>query len=85
MEKRGRAYRRYHRNRIIRRRKRIVDEVYFGYWYKHDGQYSKGHIGCGCGLCKPGKRFGEPSIADWKKSSSYLRDIKEYWEKENEF
>lgn len=80
MEKRGRAYRRKQRNRAIQRKKRIVDAVYCGYWFKYDGQYSKGHIGCGCGLCKLGKRFGEPSVADWRKSVPYLRDIREYLE-----
>ena len=80
MEQRGRAYRRYQRNRAIRRKKRIVDAVYIGYYFKHDGQYSKSHIGCGCGLCKPGRRFGEPSEADRRKSAPYLRDIREYRE-----
>ena len=78
MEQRGRAYRREQRNRAIRRKKRIVNAMYDGYYFKHDGQYSKGHIGCGCGLCKPGKRFGEPSPAERRKSAPYLSDLKEY-------
>ena len=78
MEQRGRAYRRDHRNRAIRRKKRIVDAVYNGDYFKHDGQYSKGHIGCGCGLCRPGKRFGEPSLADWKKSQAFRMDMRQW-------
>lgn len=31
-------------------------------WYKHDGQYSKGKIHCGCGLCKFGKKYGLPTV-----------------------
>ena len=33
-------------------------------WYPHDGQYSKGKINCGCGLCKFGKKYGLPTIRD---------------------
>ena len=78
MEQRGRAYRRNQRNRAIQRKKRIVKAVYNGYYFKHDGQYSKGHIGCECGLCKPGKRFREPSLADWKKSQAFLMDLQQW-------
>lgn len=38
-------------------------------WFQGvDGKYSKGHIGCGCGLCKPGKRFQRPSWEEERKS-----------------
>ena len=66
MEQRGREYRREQRDRAIRRKKRIVDAVYDGYYF--------------CGFCKPGKRFGEPSETERRKSAPYLSDLKEYRE-----
>ena len=80
MEQRGREYRREQRNRAIRRKKRIVAAMYDDYYFKYDGQYSKGHIGCGCGFWKPGKRFGEPSETERRKSAPYLSYLKEYRE-----
>lgn len=61
-KQRGREYRRYVRNKTILRKKCISNSVYGLDWYKHDGQYSKGKIHCGCGLCKFGKRYGLPTI-----------------------
>lgn len=61
---RSRAYRRYVRYKTIQRKKHISNAVYGGDWYKCDGQYSKGKIHCGCGLCKFGKRYGLPTIRD---------------------
>lgn len=55
---RTRAYRRYVRNRAIRRKKRRSLAYYGLDWFKYDGAYSKGHIGCGCGLCKYEKHRG---------------------------
>ncbi len=49
-------------------------------WFQGiDGKYSKGHVGCGCWLCKPGKRFRRPSMADERKSMLYKHDILDYW------
>ena len=50
----------------IQRKKHISNAVYGVDWYKCDGQYSKGKIHCGCGLCKFGKRYGLPAIRDKK-------------------
>ena len=61
-EQRGIGYRRYVRNKTILRKKRISNSVYGLDWYKHDGQYSKGKIHCGCGLCKYGKKYDLPTI-----------------------
>ncbi len=80
MIQRGREYRREQRDRAIRRKKRIANAMYDGYYFKYDGQYSKGHISCGCGLCKPGKRFGEPFETERRKSAPYLSELKEYRE-----
>ena len=59
---RGLAYRRYVRNKSIIRKKRISNQCYGFDWYDFDGQYSKGKIHCGCGMCKPTKRFCYPSL-----------------------
>ena len=40
---------------------------------------AKCHLGCGCGICKPTKRFHRPSFSDQKKSERFLRDIDEFW------
>ena len=66
---RGIEYRRYARNKKIIRKKRISNSVYGFGWYKHDGQYSKGKIHCGCGLCKFGKRYGLPTVRDMREQS----------------
>ena len=54
---RDRAYLRDVRKRKIQRKKRISKAVYGLDWYPHDGQYSKGKIHSGCGLCKFGKKY----------------------------
>lgn len=59
-----RAYLRDVRKRKVQRKKRICKAVYGFDWYQHDGQYSKGKIHCGCGLCKFGKKYGTPTIRD---------------------
>lgn len=64
--KRGSAYRRYVRNKTIQRKKRISKAVYGIDWYRQDGKYSKGKIHCGCGLCKPGKKYGLPTARDMR-------------------
>lgn len=63
-EQRGTEYRRYVRNKTILRKKRISNSVYGFDWYRIDGQYAKGKIHCGCGLCKPSKKFGLPTVRD---------------------
>ena len=78
METRGRAYRRYRRHLAIVHKKDLSRRLIGEDWFQVDGKYSKGHIGCGCGLCKPGKRFREPSWADERKSAEYYRDIDDF-------
>ena len=68
-ELRGRAYRRYQRVRSIHRKKRLSGHIYGMDWFQGtDGKYSKGHMGCGCWLCKLGKRFHQPSWRDYRKA-----------------
>ena len=68
-KQRGREYGRYVRNKTILRKKCISNSVYGLDWYKHDVQYSKGKIHCGCGLCKFGKRYGLPTIREMREES----------------
>ena len=78
METRGRAYRRYRRHLSIVHKKGLSRRLIGEDWFQVDGKYSKGHIGCGCWLCKPEKRFREPSWADARKSAEYYRDIDDF-------
>ena len=76
---RTRAYRRYQRQRAIRRKKGVSRRIYGIDWFQGvDGKYSKGHIGCGCGLCKPEKRFRRPSWEEARKTAMCLRDIADF-------
>lgn len=76
---RDRAYRRYQRRRAILHKKKVSKGIYCTDWFLVDGKYSKGHIGCGCGLCKPGKRFRRPSWEDVKESAPKYQDIDDFW------
>ena len=69
VDQRDIGYRRYVRNKTIQRKKRISNTVYGLDWYPHDGQYSKGKIHCGCGLCKFGKKYGLPTVRDIREKS----------------
>jgi len=78
---RGRAYRRHQRARSIHRKKKLSYRVYGMDWFRGvDGKYSKGHVGCGCWLCKPDKRFRRPSWEHFKKTVKCEQDIKDYYE-----
>lgn len=59
---RDNGFRREMRHKAISRKKAICKQVYGNDWYKHDGQYDKGKIHCGCGLCKWGKKYGYPTL-----------------------
>ena len=48
---RNRAERRKLRQKKIRRKKKIVKEVYGFPYYHEDGKYSKGKIHCSCPMC----------------------------------
>ena len=77
---RNRAYIREQREKAIQRKRRLSLILYGVDLYEgKDGKYSKCHIGCGCGLCKPTKRFHRPSFSDLRKSERFLRDIDEFW------
>ena len=77
-EQRGVEYRRYVRNKTILRKKRISNAVYGIDWYHHDGQYSKGKIHCGCGLCKFGKKYGLPTTRKMRELSRERIMLQDY-------
>lgn len=66
---RGKAYHRDVRDKNIQRKKRISKAVYGLDWYPHDGQYSKGKVHCGCGLCKFGKKYDLPTVRCMREKS----------------
>ena len=72
------SYRRDMRNRKIHHRKYICNHVYGFEWYEHDGQYSKGKIHCGCGLCKFGKKYGLPTFRDERENELVKSLMREY-------
>ena len=80
---RNRAYRRFQRRRTIRRKKGVSRRVYGMDWFQGvDRKYSKGHIGCGCGLCKPDRQFRCPSWHDAKRIAKWNQDVREYKNRE---
>ena len=76
---RDRGYIRDVRDRKIRKKKRLSKSVYGFEWYSHDGQYSKGKIHCGCGLCKFGKKYGLPTIRDMRDESRERILLEDYY------
>ena len=75
---RSRAYRRDMRNRAIACKKRLSHDVYGLDWFRVDGAYSKGHIGCGCRLCKFTKFYGIPlpyEVRDREYVKQYLEEM----------
>lgn len=78
MKNRTTEFRRDMRNRKIAHRKRIC-LTRDGYdWCKHDGQYDKGKIHCGCKLCKPYKGY-YPSKYDEIQNIKAEKDLKDYY------
>ena len=73
---RRRAYYREMREKHILRKKRLSARYWF---YKHDGQYSKGKIHCSCPICaaktntKHLKQVG--SNINWKPSDKSIIDL----------
>lgn len=76
---RGRAYRRHQRRNKIRHKKDMAQLLYGEDLYKGiDGKYSKGHIGCGCSLCKPTKGY-MPSWKQERQSAKWDQDLTDYY------
>jgi len=73
-----RAERRRLRNKHIMRKKAICHAIYRDNWYEHDGQYSKNKIHCSCKLCKYGKHYNLPTIAEMKDKEIVSADMKDY-------
>ena len=71
---RTKEYRMDQRQKAITRKKKIFVEVWGDKldWLPNLGMLDKAHIGCGCGICKPTKRFGYPSGKDLKRQQILL-------------
>ena len=54
-------YYRWVRKHISKKCKCLDHEIHHFYWYKNDGQYSKGKIHCSCNLCRPKYKIRENS------------------------
>lgn len=76
---RSTEFRRMARHHAICRKKTICLSRDGYDWYDMDGKYSKGKIHCGCGLCKPTKRYKYPSFTTQKELEKYHSELKEYY------
>lgn len=79
MGERTRAYRMYERHRAISRKKAICNKKFGFDWYPHDGQYDKGKIHCGCGLCKFGRKYGIPTVKRERELEYFDTCLKDYY------
>ncbi len=77
--RRTRAYRRDERNRAIARKKRICMEAFGSPWFKFDGAYSKGHIGCNCWMCKPQKHCYIPTVFELRDADHVSQCLDDYF------
>ena len=75
---RGLAYHREIRNRHIKRKKTIVLKKDGSDWYRFDGQYSKGKIHCGCGICKYDKSRGYETLRTKRELEKFKIDLDDY-------
>ncbi len=63
---RSRAYTREMRHKAISRKKYLSQHAFGLDWFRVDGAYSKGHIGCGCKMCKYTKYYNIPLLYEMK-------------------
>lgn len=73
-----RAYTRGMRHRAISKKKRIAIQRDGSDWHKHDGQYSKGKIHCGCPTCKFSKACHLPTLRTIKEKERFSSAVKDY-------
>lgn len=71
-------FRRDARHHAICRKKSIALSRDGSDWYKHDGQYDKGKIHCGCGICKFGKKYGYETTRTMRELEKFNLDMKDY-------
>ena len=76
---REKAYRRYVRNKAIKRKKRIRNKICGdgNTYYKFDGQYSKGKIHCSCPLCTYDKYYDLKRLEDFKQEKIFKSQLEE--------
>lgn len=66
---------RHHRARVIKRKNKLVKDLYDGHWYKYQGELCDGKIHCSCPRCaaKTNSRKTNGNHHTWKISD--LRKI----------
>ncbi len=87
------AYRRQARHKAICRKKNLKkaisgctdEELKEISPLKFDGMYSKGHINCTCGMCKPSKFKGRKSMKTISAKKFADKEIKEYLDNPGSF
>ena len=69
-------YNRHHRERVIKRKKDLSNQLYGHDYYRHDGKYSKGKIHCSCDMCSNKTKIHGFSRSDMRKRDSInLQDL----------
>lgn len=76
MEERTLSYRRMQRRRTINRKKNIIKKQNNYWYYKHEGQLSKGKIHCSCWMCRS-KSYDGAKIQDLR---NYIGEYSQLYE-----
>lgn len=76
---RERDYYRHHRERCIKRKKKIIRDLNDYWHYTHEGVLSKGKIHCSCWMCRR-KSYDEPKMQDVRNSMAMDYSEQEYKE-----
>lgn len=69
-------YYREQRRKHIKRKKRIIKDLNNYWYYKHDGELSKGKIHCSCKLCRAKSRENGPKFSDLRKLEAMKAEMK---------
>lgn len=75
---RSRSERRFLIEKNIKRKRRIVREVFQcnpDTFYRNNGKYNKGKIHCSCGMCKYEKQNKIPKYKDSNKKLEIKREL----------
>lgn len=72
---------RHHQRMVhIKRRETLMRNCYGGWIPEQLGHLDKYHVGCGCGLCKPTKRFHYPSEKQMREEEKANKELKDWFE-----
>lgn len=77
MEK-TRGYYRYQRIKHIKRKERLLKELYNGQWKVCSGSLNKGKIHCSCSLCRE-KSYEDYAATDKRKKASLMSSLEDFW------